>query len=523
MTACTQPGCTGTIVDGYCDVCGSPAGAVPFVSAAGSAAPPAPADEPGLTAVQASAPAPAPVDEEIPTQLIPRVKMPRQQSSTHEMADPGAADPGPDHEEIPTQLIPRVKMPRQQSSTPEMTDPGAADPGPDHEEIPTQLIPRVKMPRQQSSTHEMVDPGAADRGAVDAQKVDEEKVDGEQELAEHEPDGAQDYRTRVEKAQLPYDVHKVALCEVGKLEQTSDQDPEFGDIRTWLDTILDLPWSTKTDLIDLQGSREVEATLRRLIEPAVADIEEGDTAEVEPAVADIEMADTAEVEPAVGDIEEGDTAEVEPAVADIEKADTAPAGPEHDDTIKMPGVPAVFSRGGYLSPQLPEQRVLGPEPAQTPAEKRRESLVLAATALALLISALLFAPSGDGAVTPRSVPTVTTTATATVTNPTSEPSNESTDTGGEGPTIQLENLADSARPFQTVRIEGTYRGGADTFLRVQRWEGGKWLAFPLPAKTDKSGQFTTFVEFGRPGRYRLRVGDPDSGVRSKTFVLVIAG
>ena len=24
MTRCTQPGCTGTIVDGYCDVCGSP-------------------------------------------------------------------------------------------------------------------------------------------------------------------------------------------------------------------------------------------------------------------------------------------------------------------------------------------------------------------------------------------------------------------------------------------------------------------------------------------------------------------
>ena len=24
MTRCTQPGCPGTIVDGYCDVCGSP-------------------------------------------------------------------------------------------------------------------------------------------------------------------------------------------------------------------------------------------------------------------------------------------------------------------------------------------------------------------------------------------------------------------------------------------------------------------------------------------------------------------
>ena len=33
MTACTQPACTGTIVDGYCNVCGSPAGADPFVPA----------------------------------------------------------------------------------------------------------------------------------------------------------------------------------------------------------------------------------------------------------------------------------------------------------------------------------------------------------------------------------------------------------------------------------------------------------------------------------------------------------
>ena len=41
MTACTQPACTGTIIDEYCDVCGSPAGADPFVpaEAAASAAP----------------------------------------------------------------------------------------------------------------------------------------------------------------------------------------------------------------------------------------------------------------------------------------------------------------------------------------------------------------------------------------------------------------------------------------------------------------------------------------------------
>jgi serine/threonine protein kinase len=87
--------------------------------------------------------------------------------------------------------------------------------------------------------------------------------------------------------------------------------------------------------------------------------------------------------------------------------------------------------------------------------------------------------------------------------------------------IQLENSADSAKPFQTVQIQGTYRGGADTFLRVERWEGGRWLAFPLPTKTDQSGQFTAYVELGQPGRYRLRVLNPDSGVTSNPSVVVI--
>ena len=69
----------------------------------------------------------------------------------------------------------------------------------------------------------------------------------------------------------------------------------------------------------------------------------------------------------------------------------------------------------------------------------------------------------------------------------------------EQETIQLEDPADAAKPFQTVQIQGTYRGGADTSLRVQRWEGGQWLAFPLPTKTDQSGQFTAYVELGQAG------------------------
>jgi hypothetical protein len=87
--------------------------------------------------------------------------------------------------------------------------------------------------------------------------------------------------------------------------------------------------------------------------------------------------------------------------------------------------------------------------------------------------------------------------------------------------IQVADPAVSAKPFQTVRIQGRYRGGAETLLQVQRWEAGQWAAFPLPTKTDQSGQFTAYVELGQPGRYQLRVLDPDSGVTSKPFVLVI--
>jgi ATP-dependent Lon protease len=78
------------------------------------------------------------------------------------------------------------------------------------------------------------------------------------ELGEDEPEGADDYRGRVEAADLPDDVRKAALREVGKLERASDQSPESGWIRTWLDTVLDLPWSVKTtDSTDIAAAREV--------------------------------------------------------------------------------------------------------------------------------------------------------------------------------------------------------------------------------------------------------------------------
>jgi ATP-dependent Lon protease len=78
------------------------------------------------------------------------------------------------------------------------------------------------------------------------------------ELGEGEPEGSDDYRARVEAADLPAHVREAALREVDKLERSSDQNPEAGWIRTWLDTVLELPWNeTTTDSTDIAAARAV--------------------------------------------------------------------------------------------------------------------------------------------------------------------------------------------------------------------------------------------------------------------------
>jgi ATP-dependent Lon protease len=75
---------------------------------------------------------------------------------------------------------------------------------------------------------------------------------------EGDEDESDDYRTRVEAADLPEKVREAALKEVEKLERASDQSPEGSWIRTWLDTVLELPWSERTqDSYDIKGAQSV--------------------------------------------------------------------------------------------------------------------------------------------------------------------------------------------------------------------------------------------------------------------------
>ncbi|WP_129843088.1 endopeptidase La [Streptomyces sp. RFCAC02] len=78
------------------------------------------------------------------------------------------------------------------------------------------------------------------------------------ELSGDSGDEGDDYRARVEAADLPEHVRDAALKEVDKLERASDASPEGGWIRTWLDTVLDIPWNVRTeDAYDIAGARAV--------------------------------------------------------------------------------------------------------------------------------------------------------------------------------------------------------------------------------------------------------------------------
>ncbi|MFD9486928.1 endopeptidase La [Streptomyces sp. NPDC059991] len=91
------------------------------------------------------------------------------------------------------------------------------------------------------------------RRQLDAVRKELRELNGESE-----GDESDDYRARVEAADLPEKVREAALKEVEKLERSSDQSPEGSWIRTWLDTVLELPWQERTeDVYDITGARAV--------------------------------------------------------------------------------------------------------------------------------------------------------------------------------------------------------------------------------------------------------------------------
>ena len=79
------------------------------------------------------------------------------------------------------------------------------------------------------------------------------------ELGEDEDgDVVGQYRTTIAERDLPDSIRDAATREVDRLERTSDQSPEHGWIRTWLDTLLEIPFGDRTDdNLDVVAARRI--------------------------------------------------------------------------------------------------------------------------------------------------------------------------------------------------------------------------------------------------------------------------
>jgi ATP-dependent Lon protease len=74
------------------------------------------------------------------------------------------------------------------------------------------------------------------------------EADDEDELA--------GYRRRIDEGELPEVVATAATKELDRLERLGDQSMEAGWIRTWLDTVFEVPWASRTDdNLDLASAR----------------------------------------------------------------------------------------------------------------------------------------------------------------------------------------------------------------------------------------------------------------------------
>jgi ATP-dependent Lon protease len=75
--------------------------------------------------------------------------------------------------------------------------------------------------------------------------------DGEENVVE-------EYRKKIADANMPESAKQEAERELGRLERTSEQSPEYGWIRTYLDWMTEIPWDVRTeDNLDIADARRI--------------------------------------------------------------------------------------------------------------------------------------------------------------------------------------------------------------------------------------------------------------------------
>lgn len=78
------------------------------------------------------------------------------------------------------------------------------------------------------------------------------------EADEDRDDSPDAYRARIAERELPDAVREALDREIDRLERGSEQSPEQGWIRTWIETVLDIPWDRRSrDHLDLPRARAI--------------------------------------------------------------------------------------------------------------------------------------------------------------------------------------------------------------------------------------------------------------------------
>src|ERR1700684_3124620 len=78
------------------------------------------------------------------------------------------------------------------------------------------------------------------------------------ELGDDDASVAEEYRAKIDEAKMPDDVEEQALTELARLERMGEQTGESSMIRTYLDWLIAVPWSKRSDeRLDPVGAREV--------------------------------------------------------------------------------------------------------------------------------------------------------------------------------------------------------------------------------------------------------------------------
>jgi ATP-dependent Lon protease len=78
------------------------------------------------------------------------------------------------------------------------------------------------------------------------------------ELGEDDASVVEEYRTKIQEAGMPEHAEEQALKELGRLEKMGEQSAESSVIRTYLDWLISVPWSGRSDeRLDPQYAREV--------------------------------------------------------------------------------------------------------------------------------------------------------------------------------------------------------------------------------------------------------------------------